>query len=187
MRIGTIIVGLWAAFALSWLLAAVWAGRTEKNAGFGEEWPYRSILAVGAILFFIPAHGYVGWMRLWWPPLTLVWICVALIAVGFAFCWWARIHLGRLWSGVITRKEGHHIVDTGPYALVRHPIYSGLLLAVIATTIAKGTLIGIAGAILMGVSFYMKARLEERFLREELGAAAYDRYSSRVPMLVPFT
>ena len=61
------------------------------------------------------------------------------------------------------------------------------MLAIVATTVAKGTLVGIAGAVLIGASFYMKARLEERFLREELGAAAYDEYSSRVPMLVPFT
>ena len=187
MRIGTIIGGLWIAFALSWFVAAVWAGRTEKTVGFGTEWPYRTILAIGAILFFIPVHGHVGWMRLWWPPVPLVWLCIGLIAAGFAFCWWARIHLGRLWSGIITRKQDHHIVDTGPYALVRHPIYSGLLLAIAATMIAKGTLIGIAGAILIGTSFYMKARLEERFLREELDAAAYNQYSSRVPMLVPFT
>jgi protein-S-isoprenylcysteine O-methyltransferase Ste14 len=187
VRIGTIIIGLWVAFALSWLMAAAWAGKTEKRAGIGQEWPYRSTLAIGAILFFIPAHGYVGWMRLWRPSPTLAWVCVGLVAAGFAFCWWARIHLGRLWSGIITRKEDHYIVDTGPYALVRHPIYSGLLLAIAATMIAKGTLIGVTGAILIGASFYMKARLEERFLRQELGAATYERYSSRVSMLIPFT
>jgi protein-S-isoprenylcysteine O-methyltransferase Ste14 len=79
------------------------------------------------------------------------------------------------------------VVETGPYAFVRHPIYTGLLLAVLATMVAKGTLPGVAGAILIGVSVYMKARLEERFLSQELGAAAYDAYRRRVPMLVPFT
>ena len=111
---------------------------------------------------------------------------MALIAAGIAFAWWARIHLGRLWSAQITRKADHHIVDTGPYGLTRHPIYTGMLIAVLATMAAKGTLLGIAGALLIAASFYVKARLEERFLREELGAEAYDGYSRRVPMLVPF-
>ena len=72
--------------------------------------------------------------------------------------------------GEITRKADHHIVDTGPYGLTRHPIYTGLLLAVLATMAAKGTLAAIAGTVLIVASFYVKARLEERFLREELGA-----------------
>jgi protein-S-isoprenylcysteine O-methyltransferase Ste14 len=109
------------------------------------------------------------------------------MVVGFAFCWWARIHLGKLWSGIITRKTDHRIVDTGPYGLVRHPIYTGLLLAILATMVAKGTIIGIAGAAVIATGIYMKARLEERFLRQELGPAAYDEYAGRVPMLVPFT
>lgn len=187
MRFETIFVGLWVAFALSWLAASGWAARTEKRAGIRNEWPYRAILFIGAVLFFVRAHGITGWLRLWRPSQPILWLCVTLIVAGFAFCWWARIHLGRLWSGIITRKSGHHIIDTGPYALVRHPIYSGLLLAILATMIAKGTLVGIAGAVLLAVSLYMKARLEERFLRQELGPAAYDEYAGRVPMLIPFT
>ncbi|HVW54519.1 MAG TPA: isoprenylcysteine carboxylmethyltransferase family protein [Rhizobiaceae bacterium] len=186
MSVGHAIVLLWVLFALSWVAAAFWADRAEKTAGFSAELPYRAILAVGAILFFIPAHGYNGWLRIWYPGLALAWICVALIAIGFLFAWWARLHLGRLWSGYITRKSGHHIVDTGPYGLVRHPIYTGLLLAVIATMIAKGTVPGILGAILIVIGVFMKARLEERFLRAQLGAASYDAYKVRVPMLVPF-
>lgn len=56
-------------------------------------------------------------------------IRIAVMIAGFAFCWWARIHLGRLWSMRVTKKEGHHVVDTGPYGVVRHPIYTGILVA----------------------------------------------------------
>jgi protein-S-isoprenylcysteine O-methyltransferase Ste14 len=105
---------------------------------------------------------------------------------GFAFAWWARIYLGTLWSGQVTLKPDHHIVDTGPYALVRHPIYTGILTAVLATMAAKGTLPGVAGAAIILVGVWMKARIEERWLRQELGAEAYDGYARRVPMLVPF-
>jgi len=183
---GPAIAGLWIAFVISWAVAAFWANRTEKHAGLAEQVPYRLLLVAGTFLFIVPAHGYQGWMRLWQLNLPEAWLCVALIAVGIAFAWWARIHLGRLWSAQITRKADHRIVDTGPYRLTRHPIYTGILLAILATMLAKGTLAGITGAVLIAASFYVKARMEERFLREELGAEAYDGYSRRVPMLIPF-
>ncbi len=69
---------------------------------------------------------------------------------------------------------------------MRHPIYTGVSLALIATAVMFGTLFACLGAALIVLSFYMKARLEERFLRDELGAEAYDEYARRVPMLVPF-
>ena len=90
-----------------------------------------------------------------------------------------------LWSGTITRKQDHRIVDTGPYALVRHPIYTGLLLAGFATAIARGRWEALIGAALFALGCWIKARQEERFLSEELGHE-YAAYRKRVPMLVPF-
>lgn len=184
MRPGTAILLLWLIWALSWAAAAFWSDKVEKRAGFQAEAPYRVVLVFGAILVFIPAHNYVGWLRLWAPNRIEAWNCVALIAVGLAFSWWARVHLGRLWSGTVTAKAEHRVVDTGPYGLVRHPIYTGLLLGILATMAAKGTIWGVAGAILLTIGIVMKARLEERFLRGALGSA-YDDYARRVPMLVP--
>ena len=106
--------------------------------------------------------------------------------VGLVFTWWARIHLGRLWSSSVTKKADHRIVDTGPYAIVRHPIYTGVLVAIYATAAMKGAPLSLVGAIVMTWGFATKARLEERFLREQLGAQAYDSYRRRVPMLLPF-
>ena len=186
MRVGLVIGGLWIAFAATWLALAAWSGRTEKSAGLRAEIPYRIVLIVGAIIFFIPAHGYHGPLRLWLVSRTGAWVCVGLIALGFAFSAWARIHLGKLWSGTITRKEDHRIVDTGPYAIVRHPIYTGILLAIYATAAAKGTILGLLGALLITIGVWMKARLEERWLQKELGEAAYDAYCRKVSMLVPF-
>jgi protein-S-isoprenylcysteine O-methyltransferase Ste14 len=114
------------------------------------------------------------------------WSMVAVAAGGFLFAWWARIYLGGLWSGSITRKEGHTVVDTGPYRIVRHPIYTGILTAAVATAVTTGTAHAILGALLLIVGYWMKARLEESFLREQLGAEAYDSYRRRVPMLLPF-
>ena len=183
MRPGLAIMILWGAWILSWLAAMVWSARAEKRASFRTELSYRVVLVLGALIFLVPAHGYYGPLRFWYIGWVGAWICTALIALGFAFTWWARIHLGTLWSGSITKKASHRIVDTGPYAIVRHPIYTGLLLAVLATAAAKGTLFGIVGALLITVGLWMKARFEERWLSQELGAAAYDVYRHKVPML----
>lgn len=179
------IAGLWIAFAASWIAAAAWSSTTEKRASLRSEAGYRIVLVVGALVFLVPAHGYEGPLRLWSVTRLEAWICAGLIAAGFAFSWWARLHLGRLWSGSITRKAEHRIVDTGPYGLVRHPIYTGILTAVYATAAAKGTILGLAGALVITIGIWMNARLEEQWLRDELGADLYDGYRRKVPMLLP--
>lgn len=186
MSVAHVVIGLWATFVLSWIAAMFWSNTTEKQLGIGKEWLYRVVLIVGGVIFFIPAHGYNGPLRLWYLPYSAVWPSVALIAAGFAFSWWARISLGSLWSGQITKKEGHHVVDTGPYGIVRHPIYTGILLAVYATAALKGTVPGVVGSVIITLGLWMKAWLEEGWLSQELGAEAYDDYSSRVSMLIPF-
>ena len=113
------------------------------------------------------------------------WILVALTAAGLLFTWWARIHLGRLWSDLVVKKAGHHVVDTGPYRLVRHPIYSGIIFAMFATATAKGTSFALLAVAIVTLAFYIKARREERFLRAELGENAYANYARKTRMLAP--
>jgi protein-S-isoprenylcysteine O-methyltransferase Ste14 len=177
---------LWLGFALSWVAAMPWSSKVEKRAGMRRELAYRIVLIVGGIIGLVPAHGYEGPMRLWYLPWNAVWPTVGLIALGFCFAWWARIWLGSLWSGPVTVKADHRVVDSGPYRIVRHPIYTGILLAVYATAALKGTVLGLVSAAIITLGIWMKARLEEGFLRGELGADAYDAYRRRVPMLLPF-
>ncbi|HEY8950377.1 MAG TPA: isoprenylcysteine carboxylmethyltransferase family protein [Rhizomicrobium sp.] len=179
-----IIVGLWILFALSWIAAVPWSNKVEKRVGLSKELAYRIVLIVGGIVFFIPAHHYEGPLRLWYPSLDLFWTTVVAIVLGFAFAWWARIWLGSLWSGQVTKKENHRVVDTGPYRIVRHPIYTGILLATYATMALKGTILGIAGALIITLGLWMKARLEEGWLEQEV--EGYGAYRHRVPMLLPF-
>ena len=186
LRPGIVIIALWVVFWISWLAAAAWSAKTERRVGMQGELAYRLVLIAGTLALLPRAHGYYGPLRLWLATLDEAWVCTALIALGLAFSWWARIHLGTLWSGWITRKADHRVVDTGPYGIVRHPIYTGLLLAVYATAAAKGTILGILGALLVTLGLWMKARLEERWLRQELDPGAYDDYRRKVPMLVPF-
>lgn len=116
---------------------------------------------------------------------VIAWACVPLVVLGFAFTWWARIHLGRLWSATVTRKPGHHVVDSGPYAIVRHPIYTGIIVAGLGTALVRGYVASFVGMPLIALGFYLKGRLEEDFLRSEIGAESYDEYARRVPMLIP--
>jgi protein-S-isoprenylcysteine O-methyltransferase Ste14 len=178
---------LWFFWFATWMVAAFWSDRSAKRPAFGAEVLYRVVTLTGAVLLFaVVARSYDSPMILWSFGQAANWWLFGAAAAGFLFCWWARIYLGRLWSGWVSKKEGHHIVDRGPYGVVRHPIYTGIIVAVFATAAIKGTAFALLGAAIMTVGFWIKARLEERFLRAELGAESYDAYSRRVPMLVPF-
>lgn len=109
----------------------------------------------------------------------------AITAIGLLFTVWARRHLGRNWSGTVTIKEDHELITTGPYAIVRHPIYTGLLLAFVGSALAIGEWRGVLAIVLALGSFLFKLRVEERWMRERFGDA-YRNYSRRVPALVPF-
>jgi protein-S-isoprenylcysteine O-methyltransferase Ste14 len=173
---------IWGLWILSWLMAAVWTGRTAARPALGSQFLYRLIVFAGMVSLFNLDIS----TSLWISPPVFGWVMVTMTAVGFAFCWWARLYLGRLWSSSVTRKEDHHVVDTGPYALVRHPIYTGILVASLATALERGTVTALVGLGLMILGYWMKARLEESFLRGELGAASYDAYARRTGMLLPF-
>lgn len=178
---------LWMLWIASWTVAAVWSSHTARRPPFGEELISRVFTIIGALLLFgLYSPRYVALLGLWRVSDATGWLMVALTAAGFAFSWWARIHLGKLWSGSITLKDGHHVVNTGPYRFVRHPIYTGIIVASFATAVDKGTYVAVVGALLMLVGWFIKARVEERFLRTELGADAYDAYARRTAMLVPF-
>jgi protein-S-isoprenylcysteine O-methyltransferase Ste14 len=176
---------IWLAWLVSWILAAFWANRTEKRALSWETLIYRLAILAGAALMTPWAERRLHMAPLWHVGYAGAWLLALLTLAGLLFTWWARIHLGRLWSGSITRKEGHRVIDTGPYAHVRRPIYTGLIVALFASAIAAATVGALAGAALIAVGLWLKAGIEERFLTAELGADAYGAYRRRVPMLVP--
>ena len=181
-----VLPAVWAAWWLSWLAAAAWSDRPVTRPPRRRQIVYRLMAMAGVVLLFGPyRHEFRSELILWRTPIAVSWILVAIACAGLAFTWWARIHLGRLWSTSVTRKADHRIVDTGPYGIVRHPIYTGISLAAFATAVMRGTAAGWAGAAVMTLGWYVKARLEESFLREQLGAEAYGAYARRVPMPVP--
>lgn len=178
--------GWLAAFVLSWIGAALWAGQTVAVLPSRAQMPlyggaFFALLSLAGARLLFPALR----VRLWQENLQMDWALVAVCVIGFAWCWWARLHLGKLWSAGVSRKEGHSVVDTGPYGIVRHPIYTGAIVAVVAFSGVRASLFAFLVALLVTGFFTLKARVEERFLRQELGAG-YDAYRRQVPMLVPF-
>jgi protein-S-isoprenylcysteine O-methyltransferase Ste14 len=178
---------LWVIWALFWLISARGLKAVQRSESVGSRLTYLLPAIIGGVLLAwraIPVSLLAE--RLWPRSLLAYWIGVALLAAGIAFAIWARVHLGRNWSGTVTVKEGHELIRTGPYALVRHPIYTGLLTAVIGTAIASGTVRALFAVLIITISLVLKLRTEERFMREAF-PAEYQRYCAQVPALVPFT
>jgi protein-S-isoprenylcysteine O-methyltransferase Ste14 len=173
---------LWLAWVVSWNVAAFWRDKSSAEAPRNEFRLHFFIVVVGFMLTF----GVFGWVvgPLWLVGPALGWSMVALTAAGLAFTWWARLHMGRLWHGGVSRTPNHRVIDSGPFALVRHPIYTGLIVAVIAMAVLQARPLAFIGAALFAFGFILKARLEERFLAGEL--PDYAAYRDRVRMIVPF-
>ncbi len=186
MRPGTVFGLIWIGWAISWALAAIWSAPTVKRASSWQQFIGRLTLVVGGVLLFHGTGQALGARKLWHVGYHGAYALAGVTLLGILFAWWGRLYLGPLWSGTITRKEGHRVVDTGPYRLVRHPIYTGLILATLATAIAKANWTGIAAFLVVAGGLWFKARAEERFLSDELGAENYAAYRRGVPMLVPF-
>ncbi len=190
------VIVLWLVWYATWIAAVVWSSQTKTQMRTDMFGLHRILFSFGLVLLLFlpttslspsPAAGSIAWwtQKLWQDPDWAAWSLFALVVAGFAFCWWARFHLGRLWSGYVTLKENHRVVDTGPYGLVRHPIYTGIIFAGAMTALLRASPAALVGAVLVLVGLSMTARIEERFLRAQLGADAYDAYSKRVAMLVP--
>ena len=176
-----VVAFMWLAWWVSWHLAMLWRDKPTVQAPRSQYRLYFFMIAAGLVLMYgiMPREQPV----LWPVGPALGWAMVALTAAGIAFAWWARIALGRLWSGGVERMEAHRVVDTGPYAIVRHPIYTGLIMGAVAMAGLQAKPWAIAGAALFSLGFALKARVEERFLEKEIGG--YEDYRRRVPMILP--
>jgi protein-S-isoprenylcysteine O-methyltransferase Ste14 len=124
--------------------------------------------------------------RIFAPAPWEFWVGAVITAVGLLFTGWARIHIGRNWSGTVTIKQEHELISSGPYAIVRHPIYTGLIVAFIGSGLARGEWRGVLAVIIAWAALWRKLRLEERWMTERFGEQ-YAAYCRRTPALVPFS
>lgn len=185
MMPGAFIAAVWIVWLVTWILAAGWSARTASHHDLGAESPSR-VLTLAAVVMILASYWPLPDAVLWIASPEIGWAMAGLVVFGLGFTWAARLHLGPLWSSTSAPTEDHRIVDTGPYGIVRHPVYAGLLLAAVATALEGGRLEAIAGALVLVAAISLRAKLEERFLRRDLGDEAYASYRRRVPMLIPF-
>ena len=163
-----IISACWGVFIVVWLLAAIFTKRSVYRESGARRLRYMIPIVVSCYFLF---RGY----RLPYPsnvhiiPQTDAILVVAAILCicGLGFCFWARAILGRNWSGSVTLKENHELIVRGPYRLVRHLIYTGLLSMVIATAIQQAHIGGIIGLILISVSLWIKSSHEEEVMHKQ--------------------
>jgi protein-S-isoprenylcysteine O-methyltransferase len=178
--------GLWLAFVAIWVIGAAKIKRAERRVAGWPRWVQIGLTAAGAVLLFDPAMdaGILGFRCL---PLSAVFggLGGAITASGLAFAVWARFVLGRNWSSQITLKQEHELIQSGPYRLVRHPIYSGILLALLGTAIYIGELRGFIAFPLFAAGWRLKARVEESLMLEHFGEQ-YRDYQRKVKAIVPF-
>ena len=160
---------LWILFGLYWIVSAFKLKKTKRRESWSQRLRYVLPLVVAGYLLRRGAHyGLLG-ARFVPTSDAAAWVGVALTAAGVAIAIWARWHLGTNWSGVVTLKEGHELIRSGPYRNIRHPIYTGILLALMGTAVAVGEVRGLLAVAVAWFSFYTKARREESFLTQEFG------------------
>jgi protein-S-isoprenylcysteine O-methyltransferase Ste14 len=181
-----LIGALWIAWLTGWVLASPWSRRTVKRLPLGSRLLYSVFVFAGAALYFRAYGGHAGLYRPLIPATPAAqWAGAALVVAGLGFTVWARAHLGRLWSGSVTLKEGHTVIRSGPYRLSRHPIYSGMLLAAAGTSLAIDSRAALAGFVLMFLGFVIKSAQEESLLVERFGEE-YREYRRRTRRLIPY-
>ena len=169
----------WAAFWVYWLIAALSTKRSRIP--WSRELRIRAVLVVIVILLVrlgaFRSHGVHT--DPWREALGLV-----LFGLGLAFAIWGRVHIGRNWGTPMTQKAEPELVTSGPYRLVRHPIYSGILVAGIGTAAALSWA-WLTAVALAGIYFIYSATVEERYLAEQF-PDSYPAYRRSTKMLVPF-
>ncbi len=176
---------LWIIFALYWFIASRTTAKTKAREGLFSSLPRNALLALAGALVFARglSIGVLG-QRFAPPSPELRFTGIVLTAAGLALAFWARYHLGRNWSSQITLKEGHILICTGPYKYLRHPIYSGILLALAGTALSVGRYRALLGVALALLAFWWKARQEDAWLARAFGEE-FERQRRRTGRLLP--
>ncbi len=161
---------LWLAWIAAWWTLAFWRKPVRQRGDAKYELGHRVLLIAGALMIWRPVWFGPLRARPYAPPLWLLWAGLAAVLAGMALTFWARFSLGGNWSGRIVLKTGHELIRRGPYARIRHPIYTGILLALLGTVAALSSWSGWLGLALAFLALTIKARGEEKLLAPVFGA-----------------
>lgn len=173
----------WGIFWVYWFISALRTrSQTVRQQSSLSRWLHWILMILGYwVLFSDPA---LLW-RFLPDNIVVKLIGILILFSGLSFAIWARIHLGQYWSGRITIKVDHKLIRTGPYKIVRHPIYTGIMFGFIGSVIVSGEMSAILAFILMLAALLIKISEEEKFLVEEFGPT-YIQYKQEVKSLIPF-
>jgi protein-S-isoprenylcysteine O-methyltransferase Ste14 len=179
-----VILGWWV-FLAYWAITSLRVKRTVE----GEPWLPRLthvVIMVGAFTLLFWDDLPLGWLNERFVPRdpAIRWAGAGLTWLGVAVAIWARNHIGQNWSSKVTLKEDHQLIRSGPYARVRHPIYSGILLAVVGTALVRGEWRDIVGVCLVFLAHWFKAKKEEALMMRQFGSA-YEEYRKQTGALIP--
>jgi len=176
---------LWSIFAITWIVMSFGRKAAVRREPFLARLAHLVYMAAAFILLFrrdLPLGALDTRVV---PDATWVEaIGVTLTLAGVALAIWSRVHLGIQWSADVTIREGHRLIASGPYALIRHPIYTGILTAMLGTAMIAGAARGFLAVLLAGIGFGWKAKKEERFLEQEFGPA-YEEHRRRTGFFLP--
>ncbi len=160
----------WTIWAVWWLAMAFFSKSTKRRESSAQRIEHLVPALLGFALVFREGFGGAWLAR---PIISanpvLLRLCLIVTIFGLLFAVWARLILGSNWSGTVTIKTNHQLVRRGPYRWIRHPIYTGMLAALLATAVIQGLLSGMIGFAFVLLALYRKARREESFLSQEFG------------------
>jgi protein-S-isoprenylcysteine O-methyltransferase Ste14 len=177
---------LWIAFLLYWQIKAIHTKTTQRLESAASRILRVFIFGI-AIALLSTTRIPLRWLylQLWpvgfWP----FWLGAVVLIAGLLFAIWAREHLGRNWSRSVTIKQDHELIATGPYAVVRHPIYTGILTGFLGTAIAVSQVRGFIAFVLIFLALWIKLRMEEQWMRSQFGET-YAAYTRQTAALVPY-
>jgi protein-S-isoprenylcysteine O-methyltransferase Ste14 len=175
----------WIALCIIWIVGAFTAKQAVRSQSIRSRLVESSVLVLAFLLFTKRLRfGPLAW-RFLPVSLTVAYTGLVLTTAGITLAIWARLVLGRNWSGRVSIKRDHELIRNGPYAWVRHPIYASFFLALLGTAIAFAEIGGLVATGLALLAFWMKWSLEERFMIEQFGAQ-YAQYKQNVKALIPF-
>lgn len=183
--IGNAFTALWVIFFAYWLLAALRIKRIKSAESASSRLSYSIPIWTGYLLLLTRPRYWGPLARQIYPrSLATALTGLAMTAIGIGFAIWARYTLGRNWSSKVTIKIDHELIRSGPYASVRHPIYTGILLAIMGTSIALGEWRSFLAFGLVWFAFYRKARTEEKMLAQEFGER-FVEHQQRTGFFIP--